>query len=84
MDREGNWCYVTNSKRCNEIFRRRIPKRHLWDWGIGENDLFCQLFLKWKSMVQMESDIRNHAIKRITALLEKRTGRNAEVWLDGY
>ena len=41
--------------------------------GIGENDLFCQLFLKWKSMVQMEPDIRNHAIKRITALLEKRT-----------
>lgn len=52
--------------------------------GIGENDLFCQLFLKWKSMVQMESDIRNHAIKRITALLEKRTGRNAEVWLVGH
>ena len=41
--------------------------------GIGENDLFCQLFLQWKSMVQMSSDIRNRAIKRITALLEKRT-----------
>lgn len=41
--------------------------------GMGENDLFCQLFLKWKSMVQMESDIRNRAVKRITALLEKRT-----------
>lgn len=39
----------------------------------GENDLFCQLFLKWKSMVPMESDVRNHAVKRITALLEKRT-----------
>ncbi len=39
----------------------------------GENDLFCQLFLQWKSMVQMSSDIRNRAIKRITALLEKRT-----------
>ncbi len=39
----------------------------------GENELFCQLFLKWKSMVQMESDIRDRAIKRITALLEKRT-----------
>lgn len=41
--------------------------------GIGENDLFCQLFLQWKSIVPMSSDIRNRAIKRITALLEKRT-----------
>ena len=40
---------------------------------ISENDLFCQLFLQWKTMVQMTSDIRNRAIKRITALLEKRT-----------
>lgn len=41
--------------------------------GIEENDLFYQLFLQWKSMVQMEPDIRNRVIKRITALLEKRT-----------
>ena len=41
--------------------------------GTEENDLFCQLFLQWKSMVQMSSDIRNRAIKRITAQLEKRT-----------
>ena len=41
--------------------------------GIGENDLFCQLFLQWKSIVPMSSDIRNRAIKRITVLLEKRT-----------
>lgn len=40
---------------------------------IDENDLFCQLFFRWKSMVQMESDIRDSAVKRITALLEKRT-----------
>lgn len=40
---------------------------------MGENDLFCHIFLKWKSMVQMESDIRSSAVKRITALLEKRT-----------
>ncbi len=39
----------------------------------GENELFCQLFLKWKSMAQMESDMRERAVKRITALLEKRT-----------
>lgn len=39
----------------------------------GENELFCQLFLKWKSMVQMESDMRERAVKRITTLLEKRT-----------
>ena len=41
--------------------------------GIGENNLFCQLFLQWKSIVPMPADIRNRAIKRITALLEKRT-----------
>ena len=38
-----------------------------------ENGLFCQLFLKWKSITPMESDIRNCAVKKITALLEKRT-----------
>lgn len=41
--------------------------------GTNENDLFCEVFLKWKSMVQMEPDIRISAIKRITVLLEKRT-----------
>ncbi len=41
--------------------------------GICENALFCQLFFKWKSMVQMESDLRSRAVKRITTLLEKRT-----------
>lgn len=40
---------------------------------MGENELFCHLFLKWKSMVQMESDIRDRAVNKITALLEKRT-----------
>lgn len=29
--------------------------------------------MEWKSMVQMESDIRNRAVKKITALLKKRT-----------
>ena len=40
---------------------------------MSEKDLFCQLFVKWKSMVQMEADIRNRAGKRITELMEKRT-----------
>ena len=39
----------------------------------GEKELFCQLFLKWKSMVQMKPDVKNCAVKRITALMEKRT-----------
>ncbi len=30
--------------------------------GIGENELFCQLFLQWKSIVPMSSDIRNRRI----------------------
>lgn len=41
--------------------------------GTDENNLFCELFLKWKSIVQMESDVRNGAIKKITNLLIKRT-----------
>lgn len=41
--------------------------------GIGENELFCQLFLQWKAMVPMAFDVENCAIKRITALLKKRT-----------
>lgn len=41
--------------------------------GISENDLFCQLYLKWKSMMPMGADIRNRAVKKITVLLEKRT-----------
>lgn len=41
--------------------------------GISENDLFCQLFLKWKSIVPMESDAKERAIRRISVLLEKRT-----------
>lgn len=38
----------------------------------NENDLFYELFLKWKSVVQMEPDIRTFAIKKISRLLEKR------------
>lgn len=36
------------------------------------NALFYDLLLKWKSMVQMESEVRNAAIKKIADLLEKR------------
>ncbi|MCM1087177.1 MAG: hypothetical protein NC419_03405 [Muribaculaceae bacterium] len=39
----------------------------------GEKELFGQIFLKWKSMVLMESDVRDRAIRKITKLLEKRT-----------
>ena len=44
--------------------------------GLGatsENGLFCQVFLKWKSMVPMEAGIRDRAVNKITALVEKRT-----------
>lgn len=36
-------------------------------------ELFYGLFPQWKSMTQMEPDVRTRAIKRITGLLEKRT-----------
>lgn len=38
----------------------------------NENDFFHEIFLKWKSMVQMEPDTRTCAINRISNLLEKR------------
>lgn len=40
---------------------------------MDEDDLFSRLFFQWKAMMSMASDIRNRAIKKITALLEKRT-----------
>jgi len=39
----------------------------------NEGALFSELFLKWKSIVQMEPDVRKYAIKKITNLLAKRT-----------
>lgn len=39
----------------------------------NENDLFCEVFTKWKALVQMESDIGTSAIKKIAKLIEKRT-----------
>lgn len=41
--------------------------------GANEKDLFCKLFLQWKSIVPMEPDVRTCAIKKITSLLAKRT-----------
>ena len=32
--------------------------------GMDENDLFLQLFVNWKSMVHMESDVRNCVVKK--------------------
>ena len=40
---------------------------------VDEDDLFSRLFFQWKIMMPMASDLRKRAIKRITALLEKRT-----------
>lgn len=40
---------------------------------INENELFYNLFSKWKSMTPMETDIRIRALKKIMRLLEKRT-----------
>ena len=40
--------------------------------GENEDELFYGLFSKWKSITPMEPDIRACAIKKITALLEKR------------
>ena len=75
---EGQWsgkgiaAMAEIAKRAMRFSAEEYRKGTLGLEGTGENDLFCQLFLKWKSMMQMESDVRSRAGKRITALLEKR------------
>lgn len=75
---EGQWsgkgiaAMTEIAKRAMRFSAEEYRKGTLGLEGTGENDLFCQLFLKWKSMMQMESDVRSRAGKRITALLEKR------------
>ncbi|MDE6621417.1 MAG: hypothetical protein K2K74_13200 [Lachnospiraceae bacterium] len=70
---EGITAMAEMAKRAMRFSSEEYRKGTRGFEGIGENDLFCQLFLKWKSAVQMESDISTCAIRRITALLEKRT-----------
>ena len=41
--------------------------------GTNENDLFYHVFLEWKKSVQINAEVRERVIKKITALLEKRT-----------
>lgn len=38
----------------------------------NDHELFCELFSKWKSMVEMEAELRSTAIKRSEGLLDKR------------
>ena len=42
------------------------------DKSADENALFYEVFLKWKSAVQMEPSVRTSAIEKIAGLLEKR------------
>lgn len=77
---EGQWNGSRGINAMAEIAKRAMGfSAEEYRKGVGgleemsDSDLFCQLFFKWKSMVKMESDIRDHAVQRITALLEKRT-----------
>lgn len=40
--------------------------------SIKEAELFSDLFVRWKSMVPMEADVRDAAMRKIAVLLEKR------------
>lgn len=40
----------------------------------SEDDLFYSIFSRWKSMTPMNSEVKDGVIKKITGLLEKRTG----------
>lgn len=39
----------------------------------NDNDLFCHLFSEWKSLVTMQTDVKQCAIGKIEKLIEKRT-----------
>ena len=73
MERQGNGGMVEIVKSALKFSSEEYRKGVCGLEETGENELFCQLFLKWKSMVKMESDVRDRAVKRMTALLEKRT-----------
>lgn len=77
---EGQWNGSRGINAMAEIAKRAMGfSAEEYRKGVGgleetsDSDLFCQLFFKWRSMVKMESDIRDLAVQRITALLEKRT-----------
>lgn len=75
---EGKWngkgiaAMAETAKRAMRFSAEEYRKGTCGLEEIGESDLFCRLFLKWKSMVPVKSDLRNRAVKKITALLEKR------------
>ncbi len=52
-----------------EEYQKGLYKHHSEEG----NNLFYDLFLQWKSMTQMEPEVRTRAITRIANLLEKRT-----------
>lgn len=56
-----------------EEYRKGTYERN----DINENDLFCEIFSKWKFMVQMDSDIMTCAIKNNQAA-GKKSRRNHE------
>lgn len=54
-----------------EEYEKGTMGTYEWD-DENKNDLFYDIFSKWRSVVHMESDIRTRAIEKIAGLLEKR------------
>lgn len=52
-----------------EAYQKGTYRQH----EINENDLFCEVFTKWRSMTEMEPDIRTSAVDKIAGLLVRRT-----------
>ena len=52
-----------------EAYQKGTYRQH----EINENDLFCEVFTKWRSMTEMEPDIRISAVDKIAGLLVRRT-----------
>lgn len=72
-NREGITAMAGKVKNAMNFSAKEYQKGICGLEGVNENDLFYSLFIKWKSLVKMEPDIGACAVKRITALLEKRT-----------
>ena len=57
-------------KFSSEEYRKGLDGSETMD---DDDNYFRELFLKWKSMTPMASDVRNCALRKIAGLLEKRT-----------
>lgn len=76
---EGKWIGKGITEMADRVKKSMNFSAEEYNKGINEpedsnkNDLFYNVFMKWKSMQQVKPDVRKEIIKRITELIQKRT-----------